>query len=192
MPAKKGKHMKTIRESLIESAREQFYLKGYDKASLRTICTNANVTTGALYSSFRSKEDLLSEVLKNTIAESFAFIDSIIPELFEKGGELDVRDMVSFLYDRKKDFHILFYGCNNTRFESYRDTLYEKAEDIFSASFARYGIEPDNRLVSLITKKSLDVYIDLIGAGYSLEDSIILAKSINAYSRAGLMELIKG
>ena len=37
---------KETREKLIESAKAEFVEKGYNKASLRSICANAGVTTG--------------------------------------------------------------------------------------------------------------------------------------------------
>ncbi|MBR4097117.1 MAG: TetR/AcrR family transcriptional regulator, partial [Oscillospiraceae bacterium] len=48
-------HDKETREKLIESAKAEFMDKGYNKASLRTICANAGVTTGALYFFFEDK-----------------------------------------------------------------------------------------------------------------------------------------
>ena len=49
---------------LLESARQEFIEKGYMKASLRNICKNAGVTTGALYFFFDSKEDLFEEIVE--------------------------------------------------------------------------------------------------------------------------------
>ena len=48
---------KATKEKLLESAKKEFLEKGYMKASLRTICKNAGVTTGALYFFFQGKED---------------------------------------------------------------------------------------------------------------------------------------
>ena len=39
-------------------AKEEFMEKGYNKASLRSICSKAGITTGALYFFFENKEDL--------------------------------------------------------------------------------------------------------------------------------------
>ena len=39
---------KATREKLMEYARQEFLEKGYMKASLRSICKKAGVTTGAL------------------------------------------------------------------------------------------------------------------------------------------------
>ncbi len=58
---------KATREKLMEYARQEFLEKGYMKASLRSICKKAGVTTGALYFFFQNKEDLLSAIVDDTI-----------------------------------------------------------------------------------------------------------------------------
>ena len=49
------KDEKETREKLLASARQEFLEKGYTQASLRSICKNAGVTTGALYFFFQDK-----------------------------------------------------------------------------------------------------------------------------------------
>ena len=46
------------REKLLEGAMAEFSENGYMKASLRKICADAGVTTGALYFFFKNKNDL--------------------------------------------------------------------------------------------------------------------------------------
>ena len=48
-------------------ARAEFLEKGYQKASLRSICKNAGVTTGALYFFFQDKVDLFAAIVQPTI-----------------------------------------------------------------------------------------------------------------------------
>ena len=52
------KNEKETRTKLLASAKKEFLTKGYMQASLRSICQNAGVTTGALYFFFQDKEDL--------------------------------------------------------------------------------------------------------------------------------------
>ena len=49
-------------EKIKQAALEEFYANGYAKASLRTICRRAGVTTGAMYFSFENKEALLLQL----------------------------------------------------------------------------------------------------------------------------------
>lgn len=50
------KEEKETKERLLISAKKEFVEKGYLQASLRNICKNAGVTTGALYFFFQDKE----------------------------------------------------------------------------------------------------------------------------------------
>ena len=47
------------RQKLIDSAKKEFFENGFAKASLRKICTNAGVTTGALYFFFKNNTFIL-------------------------------------------------------------------------------------------------------------------------------------
>ena len=49
-----------IRAMLLKSGKEQFLAHGFEKASLRTICKEAGLTTGAFYNHFSGKEDLFA------------------------------------------------------------------------------------------------------------------------------------
>ena len=55
---------KETMQKIKQAALEEFYEKGYVKASLRTICNRAGVTTGAMYFSFENKEDLFRAILE--------------------------------------------------------------------------------------------------------------------------------
>ena len=39
-------------------ARKEFMEKGFIKAELKTICNNANITTGAVYKRYKGKQEL--------------------------------------------------------------------------------------------------------------------------------------
>lgn len=73
-------HDKETREKLIESAKAEFMEKGYNKASLRTICANAGVTTGALYFFFEDKADLFRAIVGKPVEELFAIMQSHFDE----------------------------------------------------------------------------------------------------------------
>lgn len=65
---------KETRDKLIESAKAEFMEKGYTKASLRSICANAGVTTGALYFFFEDKADLYRAIVGKPVDELFAIM----------------------------------------------------------------------------------------------------------------------
>ena len=57
-----------IRTALLQSGKQQFLAHGFDRASLRVICRNANVTTGAFYSHFEKKEDLFCSIVEPSVS----------------------------------------------------------------------------------------------------------------------------
>jgi AcrR family transcriptional regulator len=59
----------TTRDSLLELAAERFVADGYVRTSVRDLARESDRTTGALYGHFRSKADLLAEVVALRIAE---------------------------------------------------------------------------------------------------------------------------
>lgn len=63
------KDEKETRERLLESAQKEFMEKGYMGASLRSICKNAGVTTGALYFFFEDKEDLFGALVRPVLEQ---------------------------------------------------------------------------------------------------------------------------
>ena len=65
--AKAVKDEKETKRRLLESAKKEFLEKGYLQASLRNICKNAGVTTGALYFFFEGKEALFAESKKDHV-----------------------------------------------------------------------------------------------------------------------------
>ena len=73
-------HDKETREKLIESAKAEFMENGYNKASLRTICANAGVTTGALYFFFEDKADLFRAIVGKPVDELFSIMQSHFDE----------------------------------------------------------------------------------------------------------------
>ncbi len=84
---------KETKRKLQECAMKEFSEKGYMKASLRNICKEAGVTTGALYFFFKDKEDLFASLvdepingLQLALQEHFSTEMEVTKEVF-LGGE---------------------------------------------------------------------------------------------------------
>ncbi len=152
---------KATREKLLESAKQEFMEKGYMKASLRTICKNAGVTTGALYFFFQGKEDLLKELVEEPLRGLAVLIQEHFSEEMETfsgvvnlgADNADIRaakKIVHFLYQHYDVFLILLTKSQGSRYE-----------DIVS-HFADWGEEHYKMLLTQGTKNSvpdLDKYI---------------------------------
>ena len=80
-----GTSSQETKAHILLAAAKEFADKGYDEASLRSICSEANVTTGALYFFFKNKEDLFRQVTEPAFEE----IESLSVALLTKFLEYD-------------------------------------------------------------------------------------------------------
>lgn len=79
---------------LVEAAKKEFFEKGYEKASLRNICNNADLTTGALYFFFKDKRDIFNYILSPLLDE----INTLITEHY-KYEQTSINDISVILPD---------------------------------------------------------------------------------------------
>ena len=101
-------------QPILESAKQEFLSKGFEKASLKEICNNAGVTTGAIYKRYKDKEELFAAVVSDTIQDLKKLIDEkchvdvtkLSNEVLVKSWEMDESYMMWW-------FHYLFehYDC---------------------------------------------------------------------------------
>ena len=59
----------SIDPRIMDSAKEEFRTLGFEKASLKSICQRAGVTTGAFYKRYAGKEELFRAVVADTMAD---------------------------------------------------------------------------------------------------------------------------
>ena len=125
------------RELLIASAKKEFLEKGYNKASLRSICADAGLTTGALYFFFENKADLYSAIvdpplngLKQILARHFeedrkeaARVSSLDDIYMDHSRISDM--IVGYIYENYDSFILLLTASENTKYENVVDEFVE-------------------------------------------------------------------
>jgi len=112
MARKIGSVPADTKKQILDAATEEFFACGFGNASLRHICSNAGVTTGALYTYFKDKDDLFAHV----IAPATGYILDLIKAHYE--AELAVTSENS-LSEEDEDFLAMqkilrFYYNNKT------------------------------------------------------------------------------
>lgn len=114
-----------IRELLLSSGKDQFLAYGFEKASLRTICKKAGLTTGAFYNHFSGKEDLFSSLVEPMI-HGFRkmYQDVISQELADltTGVENELTS-ITYAIEHKDEFRLLFECSKGTKYEGFKEYL---------------------------------------------------------------------
>lgn len=128
------------RKHLLECAKKEFLEKGYMKASLRNICKEAGVTTGALYFFFKDKEDLLAELVEEPLRQLYAVMeehyaaemrneDRVAQLELADDGDLEAsREIIRRMYANRDTFLLLLTKSQGSRFETWLEEVVDISE----------------------------------------------------------------
>ena len=185
---------KNSKELIIRAGKQEFLKYGYKGASLRNICKQAGVTTGAFYFQFENKEQLLDEILRPVITYFSAMIQKSTMEEFE--GESSSADgdeqMLEMLWNYKEECQILLEGTAGTAYEKVFEELQEGLRQGFLLFFGKYGIsDVDEKLLDVIVRMRVESYLTIIRKEYTLEETKKLARQIGIYCDAGFEALVR-
>ena len=193
---------KQTRQKLIDRAKKEFLEKGYTKASLRSICADAGVTTGALYFFFENKADLFAAIvdpplngLKGILFQHFK------DDLEEASGieSLDGIDMdhseisdriVGYIYENYDSFMLLLTASENTEYENVVDefvTLIERSIPPTMANLKGYAV--DEYMSHWMSHISLDAFIHVIKHEKDVEKAKVRLRAILNYLVLGWVQL---
>lgn len=199
------------KEKLLESARSEFLEKGYMKASLRKICANAGVTTGALYFFFEGKEDLFAAIVEPPLKEltevlTKHFIDdaSVMsePGFLEKYSLADDKDheilvvsLVRHLYRNYDAFMILLTKAQGSGFENCVDSIVELIEKSYKEMSDRIaaqnpGYQVNEYMRHWFTHMNVDAFIHLLTHETDEQKAIQHMRQIMDYLVKGWIEMV--
>ena len=193
---------KQTRQKLIDSAKREFLEKGYSKASLRSICADAGVTTGALYFFFENKEDLFAAIvdpplngLKGILLQHFkedveemSAIDSL--EKIDL-DHTEISDMiVGYIYENYDSFMLLLTATENTVYENVVDefvAMLEQSIPRMLLSVKGYAI--DEYMSHWMSHISMDAFIHVIKHEKDVNKAKVRLRAILNYLVLGWMQL---
>lgn len=191
----------------MEKAKREFLEKGYMKSSLRRICSEAGVTTGALYFFFKDKEDLFGALVDSFIAQLSGLLNqhfeeenallSQIPGYEHSEGDHDhfAELLVRHLYDNYDVVILLIKKSQGSRYENFPDRITELLEKrylSFLSEYAeRHGLPaPEAFFVHFIIHTAVDSLVQLLLNEKDVERAVVIQKKLLEFVVAGSARLI--
>ncbi|MBO4391128.1 MAG: TetR/AcrR family transcriptional regulator [Lachnospiraceae bacterium] len=191
------------RELLLEAARAEFMEKGYHNASLRSICSKAGVTTGALYYFFENKEDLFAAIADPPIMELRRILSEHFKEDAEKLAQTgfiekkendhnDISDLlVEHIYDHYDSIMLVLTASGDTKYENIVDEFVRLVEEAMPAIMTVLpGYTYDEYLSHWMSHISIDAFIQVIIHEKDKEKARIMLRKIMDYLVKGWIELV--
>jgi len=188
---------------LIEAAKKEFREKGYNKASLRSICSKAGVTTGALYFFFENKAELFSAIvdepikgLKKLLMEHFREDREYMEHLDSlKNIEMDHSDLsdmlVEYIYRYYDSFLLLLTSAENTVYENCMDEFVKLTETAMPIMFSGLkGYTYDEYMSHWMSHITIDAFVNVVKHEPEVEEAKIKLRKIMNYLIEGWVQLI--
>lgn len=205
---------KETKKKLLECAMKEFSEKGYMKASIRNICKEAGVTTGALYFFFKDKEDLFG----NLVAETLYGLEYIIEQHFIEevtatealsGGDMSVaalaaaqgfdddmaiaREVIRYLFRHKDVIELLLTKAQGSCYENLPDKMVDKVEVHYTRMYIamkgykskRELTKEDKFIIHWMSHDQIDIFIHIATHCKNAKEGEKQMKNMMAYMIGG-------
>lgn len=167
------------KERLVASAKKEFLEKGFAQASLRNICKNAGVTTGALYFFFQNKEDLFASIVEQPLnalyeilGQHFAW-ELNLQNTQDAWGECDSEDfriakqMLHCMYQNYDEFQLLLMKARGSKYEHMEEQFVEIAEKQYrviadTISLQNNGPRLEDYMIHWFAHTQVNLFVHLV------------------------------
>lgn len=193
----------SLDDKIIKAAWDEFMEKGFQNGSLHKIADRAGITTGALYTRYKNKDDLFYSLTKETIeiiqkrAEPLremyysAEEDGSLEELFrviacEKKVYLDI------LFEYYEECKLLFCRSMGSSLEKMIDKMMQMKVQETVAYVERFAKKPiDLNGVEMIISSQLHFYQMILEKDYCKEEAFSCMDTVNLFFEAGWRTLFE-
>lgn len=121
-------------EAILQQAKLEFLKNGYEKASLRTIAQNADVSTSAIYTRFKDKEGLFRELLRPAAEKLLNYMETYLGQFEALNADFQACQRLScaergyggfldILYEYFDEFKLLVTSSTNGIYRSYLEKI---------------------------------------------------------------------
>lgn len=121
-------------EKLLACAKKHFLEFGFERASIREICKDANVTNGASYNHFADKEALFGSLVESVVQTIQKIYSESIDKHFDlvktdelknlwRLSESTIIQIIEYIYENFDVFRLLLMYSSGTKYAGFLDDL---------------------------------------------------------------------
>lgn len=202
MSKRAGAVPENTKKQILDAAKAEFAVQGFQNSSLRRICSEAGVTTGALYFFFEGKDDLF----KNVLSEATEPFQKMVSEHYHQersstkrdtdegeNADLQVTELVIDLYFRSRQtWDILIHHPNHPAVQSFLDHFIQDSTEHYSYLLAVTAPEKKIDLFAIhqFVHMQVDTMLTLFSHGFSREEMVKHSKTVVRMLRGAFRALL--
>lgn len=194
----------TIDDKLLQVAKMEFLLHGYEETSVNKICENAKITTGALFRRYKNKKELYLALVMPT----FMFMLGLFREhhnvLLSKqsldcilnGSELGQRNFIDYIYANFDEFKLIIVCSNQKMFTGFLDSFVEIETESMVFMVEKYNptyFESRAILIEtvhIITSAYFNALFEVVRHEMPKEDAYIYIRHIEDFYKTGWLKIL--
>ena len=219
MARKAGVVSEETKSRLLQAAAQEFYSCGYSGSSLRRICQNAQVTTGALYFFFDGKDDLFEavismvtvpikqkltahyaseqEIMQSPFVNPVPDIEVFIQQLVNKEDDLEVFHAIIHAYFRNQMlFDIVLRNQAHPAVAKFMEEITAMTEAQMAKLFQMIQClypkrEPlDPFGIHWLARLQIESVLGMISSGFTEEEAMFHAQTVLQILKGGFINLL--
>ena len=184
-------------KKIINAAHKEFLKEGFTKASLRRIAQKAGITTGALYTRYKNKDELFCSLVSDVCKkfdEQFTYLMPLFYTAIENKSidkyvqivHLETQNILSLMYSNY-DACILLLNCSKGSsvenwFEQTIQRIITEAQQFY---YSFLGDSINKKALELIIVAQFSVYKQVIQNGYSKEEAESCLEIVSQFFDSG-------
>lgn len=194
MPKLKPETLERRRQQILDAAECCFASAGFHRTTMHDICRAAELSPGAVYGHFNSKEDLIAGIAAR---EAQSFADKLSAAAASHSSDLlsaleDIAEHYTVRESEQKNRLFMEIGCESTRNATVGETfrrldrsILDSVEDLFRQA------EADGRIAPELEVGTVARLIQLIGDGLCWRRAVEPDFNVRAYLPA-MLSMIAG
>lgn len=167
MPKLKPETLQARRRQILDAAEACFGRAGFHQTTMQDICTQAQLSAGAVYSHFASKEDLIAGIAARESAEIANRLSQAANSHDILQALSDVAEHYTVVEPHDKNRLFMEIGCESTRNETVGKTFADLDHTILSSLTALIEkAAHDGRIKPDLPPETVGRLIQIIGDGF--------------------------
>lgn len=193
---------------IVESAKECFLEKGYERSNLREICKRAGVTTGAFYRHFSDKISVFELLVQPALDECKKYYDETEADYYALLNDEDLKKVwdlqeefvevfIDIIYKHYDAFKLLLEAADGTSYSDFvhqcaikeTSSMIDYIDEIQKRGF--YVADVSSEEYHMLIQAYFSSLFEVVMHDYSKEKALKYSKTLADFYRVGWKNLFK-